>query len=60
MKRRITLKYNRQWNEYIVMVFDENGKYIEMESYFTDDKQDAKDTLECMKKEYTEKGYSVI
>lgn len=37
-----------------------NGKYDEKKSYFTDDKQDAINTLNRMRKEYWELGYKVL
>lgn len=44
--------------EYVVKVYI-NGKYDDHKSYFTDDKQDAINTLNTMKNWYTNKGYII-
>lgn len=55
---KFTIKKN-DIGEFVVKVWV-NGKYDDNKSYFTDDLQDAKNTLLAMKKEYTEKGYNIL
>lgn len=45
--------------EYVVKVYI-NGKYDDMKSYFTDDKEDAITTKKSMSKQFSDKGYQVI
>lgn len=45
--------------EYVVKVYI-NGKYQESPTYYTNDLEDAKNTLLAMKKEYMEKGYNIL
>lgn len=42
---------DRVWDQWIVKVY-RNGRYVEDESYFTDDKNDAEQTMELMAKQY--------
>lgn len=48
---KLTLKYNRDYDEYIVKVW-RGSKWDEDASYFTDDKEDALDTMESMRHDY--------
>ena len=51
MKVDLKLKRLPETDEWRVSVFID-GKYSEEKSYYTDDKQDAIDTMEFMKKEF--------
>jgi predicted SAM-dependent methyltransferase len=35
---------NKEWGEFIVKFYDENGNHLEHSNYFTDCKEDAIDT----------------
>lgn len=61
---KFTLKRDLEAGEYIVKVWID-GKYNDMASYFSgglgpNEKQDAITTLKMMKKEYQEKGYTLL
>jgi len=55
---KLRLIYNRDWNEYIVMVYI-GGIYNEMKSYFTQCYDDAIDTMKAMQLHYEELGNQV-
>jgi hypothetical protein len=55
----LRMKFNRNWNEWIIAVYI-NGKYNEMQSYYTDDKEDAIGTMFQMKKQYANQGFIII
>lgn len=48
---RLSLKRKPSTDEWKVNVFI-NGKYDEDATYYTDDKEDAKDTMKAMKEHY--------
>jgi len=55
---KLIIEYSKQWNEYqVIPIF--NGKRNEKQTYYTNDKQDAKDTCLAMQQEYINKGFNV-
>lgn len=56
---RLTIKFNRDYNEYSVNPYI-NGGRSEEKTYYTDDKQDANDTLITMREEFKTLGYDVL
>jgi hypothetical protein len=53
------MKFNRNWNEYSIIPRI-NGNESEAKTYYTDEKDDALDTMDAMRIEFAEKGYNVI
>jgi len=51
VKPTLKLRYLSGWGEWCVKWYDEDGKFDETKSYYTDDKQDAKDTMKMMQAE---------
>ncbi len=56
---KLQIEYNAEWEEYRVACY-EHGNYSEERTYFTDDKQDAIDTLEYNIRELLRKGITDV
>lgn len=55
---KLKIRKDMGYDEYCVMVYV-NGIHNEMQSYYTDDKEDAIDTCNQMKLEYEKQGNTV-
>ena len=44
----VKIKFNREYNEYQVKAYDENGNRYPAADYFTNDKEDAQHTANAM------------
>lgn len=54
----LSLEYNEELGEFMVGYYKDDI-LDKNKSYYTDDKKDAKVTMECMKQEVLENGYQV-